>query len=94
MRFPNSLQFALALGCFWVRAVTVLASDQALSLNGNLKPITVAALDKQDTADVSVTEVSNYVFGGYTGEMPSPPHADLNPKRAFIIRWKKFPCPP
>ena len=40
---------------------------------------------------ISLTEVSDYVFGGYTGDFPSPPHADLNPKRAFIIRWKKFP---
>ncbi|MEO7297815.1 MAG: hypothetical protein ABI042_04485 [Verrucomicrobiota bacterium] len=40
---------------------------------------------------MSVAEVTNYVFGGYTGEFPSPPHADGNPKRAIIISWKNFP---
>ena len=42
--------------------------------------------------DVSLAEVNDYVFGGYTGAMsPSPPHADGNPKRALIVTWKKFP---
>jgi hypothetical protein len=40
---------------------------------------------------VSITEVSNYVFGGYSGDFPSPPHADGNPKRTFIISWRGFP---
>lgn len=40
---------------------------------------------------VSVAEVSDYVFGGYTGDFPSPPHADGNAKRAVIISWEKFP---
>ena len=43
------------------------------------------------TGGVSVVEVSDYVFGGYRGEFPSPPHADLNPRKAFIIFWKDFP---
>lgn len=40
---------------------------------------------------VSVTTVSNYTFGGYTGSFASPPHADANPRRAIIISWKRFP---
>ncbi|MEO5802014.1 MAG: hypothetical protein ABIR24_00670 [Verrucomicrobiota bacterium] len=40
---------------------------------------------------VSVTEVTNYVFGNYADDFPSPPHADGNPKRAIIISWKNFP---
>src|SRR5204863_531153 len=55
-------------------------------------PVTIATLANQEQKnDVSIAEVSDYVFGGYTGELPSPPHADLNPKRAFVISWKKFP---
>jgi len=50
-----------------------------------------ADLKKLATNDVSVLEVSDYVFGGYKGDFPSPPHADGNPKRAFIIQWKNFP---
>ncbi len=40
---------------------------------------------------VAVAEVSDYVFGNYAGEFPSPPHADGNAKRAVIISWKNFP---
>jgi hypothetical protein len=54
-------------------------------------PITMAELGKRKSGGVSVVEVSDYVFGGYKGEMPSPPHADGNPKKAFIISWKDFP---
>ncbi len=42
-------------------------------------------------ASVVVTESTNYVFGGYTGDWPSPPHADGNPKRAVIISWPNLP---
>jgi len=54
-------------------------------------PISMVALNQQKITGVSVTEVSDYVFGGYKGPMPSPPHADLNPKKAFVIAWQKFP---
>jgi hypothetical protein len=51
-----------------------------------------AALSRaQTTAGVSIEEVKDYVFGNYAGEFPSPPHADLNPKRALIVRWKDRP---
>ena len=42
-------------------------------------------------ADVEAVEVGDYVFGGYRGEFPSPPHADLNPRRAIVVRWKDKP---
>lgn len=42
-------------------------------------------------ATVAVAEVSDYVFGNYSGTMPSPPHADGNPKRAIIVSWSEFP---
>lgn len=41
--------------------------------------------------NITAIETTNYVFGGYTGDWPSPPHADGNPKRAVIISWKNFP---
>ena len=40
---------------------------------------------------MAVAEVSDYVFGNYRGKFVSPPSADLNPKKAFIIFWKDFP---
>lgn len=53
--------------------------------------VTMAGLSRLKTEGVGVAEVSDYVFGNYQGEFPSPPHADLNPKKAFIIFWKDFP---
>ncbi len=52
-------------------------------------PITMAQLNSAVTSGVSVCEVTDYVPGHYAGELtPSPPHADMNPKRAFIVFWK------
>ena len=65
---------------------------QAKGLPQPVKPTltTVAAL--KPVGKVSIAEVSDYVFGGYSGSLlPSPPHADGNPKRALIISWKEFP---
>jgi hypothetical protein len=54
-------------------------------------PVTVAALDGAKSGGVSVAEVSDYVFGGYRGELrPSPPHADINPRKAFVVFWRDF----
>ncbi len=53
-------------------------------------PLTMNRLDSLTTEGVSVAEVSDYSFGGYRGEMKSPPHADLNPGKAFVIFWKDF----
>lgn len=53
-------------------------------------PVTLAQLKTLPTSGVSVVEVSDYVYGGYSGALPSPPHADLNPRKAFVIFWKDF----
>ncbi len=55
------------------------------------RPITMAELAQRKTFGVAITEVTDYVFGGYKGDFPSPPHADNNPKRAFILTWEHFP---
>lgn len=54
-------------------------------------PITMSQLAQLHPAGVAINEVTDYVFGGYSGEFPSPPHADQNAKRALIISWKNFP---
>lgn len=53
--------------------------------------MTMAELAGMETAGVSVVQVSDYVFGGYEGKFPCPPHADMNPKKAFIVFWKDLP---
>ena len=53
-------------------------------------PITLAELSQKKIKGVSAVEVSDYAPGGYTGSLqPSPPHADLNPKKAVIVVWEK-----
>ncbi len=55
-------------------------------------PITVAELDQRTTPGVSAFEVSDYAPGRYRGSLePSPPHADLNPRKAIIVIWKDRP---
>ena len=81
IRFKAKLTTAF---CTVIGMLSLAAADA-------LKPITMAELKSRKKVNVSVVEVSDYVFGGYTGEFPSPPHADLNPKRAVIVTWKSFP---
>jgi hypothetical protein len=67
---------------------TALGSQHAHAPSGT--PLTMAQLKTVATSGVSVAEVSDYVYGGYTGALQSPPHADLNPRKAYIIYWKDF----
>jgi hypothetical protein len=52
-------------------------------------PATMAELARQTLSGVSAVEVTDYAPGRYKGPLaPSPPHADMNPKRAVIVAWK------
>ncbi len=56
------------------------------------RPITMAELARMKIEGVSALEVSDYVYGNYAGPLtPSPPHADINPRKAYIVIWKDFP---
>jgi hypothetical protein len=55
-------------------------------------PITLAELGQRKFAGVTVAEVSDYSPNHYEGELsPSPPHADHNPRKAFVVAWKDHP---
>jgi hypothetical protein len=55
-------------------------------------PLTMAELAKRTTEGVSAVEVCDYAPGHYTGALtPSPPHADMNPKKAVVVFWKDHP---
>jgi hypothetical protein len=55
-------------------------------------PVTMAELAKRTTPGVSAVEVNDYAPGHYTGALtPSPPHADINPKKAVVVFWKDHP---
>jgi hypothetical protein len=85
---PLALQTILIILCSFHGGGAPAAAAEALSKSPT---ISMAQLNRENLGNVSITEVSNYVFGGYKGEMPSPPHADLNPRRAYVITWRKFP---
>ena len=56
------------------------------------QPVTMARLANLRTSGVSAVEVTDYVYGNYKGTFaPSPPHADLNPRKAYIVYWKDSP---
>lgn len=51
--------------------------------------ITLVEMAKRKVTGVAVTEVTDYAPGRYAGPMaPSPPHADGNPRRAFVVQWR------
>ena len=53
------------------------------------QPLTMAELTKRTTQGVCAVEVKDYAPGHYTGPLtPSPPHADMNPKKAIVVFWK------
>jgi hypothetical protein len=86
MRVKAVALFFLLAGIIQVSAQT--RTDTAIRAT---RPMTMAQLKTTKTSGVSVVEVSDYVFGNYQGQfVTSPPHADLNPKKAFIIFWKDF----
>ncbi len=55
-------------------------------------PLSMSELAKRRTDGVSAVEVSDFAIGGWHGEpKPSPPHADLNPRKAVVVFWKDRP---
>jgi hypothetical protein len=75
-----------------VNLVMELAKERISTRLAKPKPITMAELASKRTAGVSAAEVSDYVYGDYKGPLaPSPPHADINPRKAFVVFWKDFP---
>jgi len=55
-------------------------------------PITWAELAERNTNGVTAAEVRDYAPARYQGELvPSPPHADLNARKAIIVVWKDHP---
>ncbi|MDQ3439173.1 MAG: hypothetical protein M3478_02345, partial [Planctomycetota bacterium] len=53
--------------------------------------ITMAELAKLKAPGVWVHEISDYVFGNYAGTFTSPPQADGNPRKAFVVTWHDRP---
>ena len=56
------------------------------------RPTTMAEMGQRTTQGVSALEVNDYAPGHYTGPMtPSPPHADMNARKAVVVFWKDHP---
>jgi hypothetical protein len=87
--FAKTFAAAVLLSCgLTARGAAQVASGSSFR---RAAPVTVSELKSMKTAGVSVAEVTDYVFGNYQGEFKSPPHADINPKKAFVIYWRDFP---
>ncbi|HEX8745572.1 MAG TPA: hypothetical protein VF717_00125, partial [Pyrinomonadaceae bacterium] len=84
------IRMSIALLLLLAGANSIAAQSRTDSIFRSSKPVTMSELNRMTTGGVSVMEVNDYVFGNYRGDFPSPPHADLNPKKAFIIFWKDF----
>ena len=55
-------------------------------------PVTLGELAQRKIQGVAAVEVNDYAPGGFKGEIsPSPPHADMNPKKAVIVLWQDHP---
>jgi hypothetical protein len=81
-----------AAGDHTVDLVMELAKERIPPRLAKPTPITMAELAKIRAAGVSAVEVSDYVYGNYQGPLaPSPPHADINPRKAYIVFWKDVP---
>lgn len=67
-----------------------MLSDHAIRLmHAPQSPTTLRALASRRAAAVEAVEVTDYAPGRYEGPLtPSPPHADLNPRRAVVVRWR------
>ena len=86
----NKLQL---LGFLMTPLFPLVASENAALAPSRTKPqaVTMSELSKSIGDGVSAVEVSDYVYGNYRGSFVSPPSADLNPRKAIIIRWKDLP---
>ena len=75
-----------------IGAAVVRAGDGPDAVFEKAEPVTMAELAERATEGVSALEVSDYAPGGYTGPLtPSPPHADLNARKAVVVFWKEHP---
>jgi hypothetical protein len=76
------------IGACALTAVTLLAQPGPDAIFEKPPPASFAKLDKQ-IRGVAAVEVNDFAYPGYTGVFePSPPHADLNPRKAVIIGWQ------
>ena len=94
-----SVAVAVATSCFSGAAaapgtsapppVSGRAADGPDAVFEKPSPVSMAQLARRTTAGVSAVEVNDYAPGRYKGDLkPSPPHADMNPKKAVIVFWK------
>ena len=75
-----------------INAAGARAADGPDPIFEKPKPMTMAELAKRNTSGVSAVEVVDFAPGHYTGKLtPSPPHADMNPKKAIVVFWKDHP---
>jgi hypothetical protein len=79
--------------CAWLAATvsvsSIRAEEACLAGLGKPAPVAWAEVATMETSGVSAVQVHDYAPGRYTGALtPSPPHADLNARKAVVVYWK------
>jgi len=95
-RWRGGLMTLLAVAAWGLfGSARVRAGDGPDSVFEKPEPVTMtelAELARRTTRKVSAMEVNDYAPGHYTGALtPSPPHADMNAKKAIVVFWKDHP---
>ena len=95
MRFETrigSMTLLAVAACNLVGAPGTRAADGPDPIFEKPEGVTMAELAKRPAEGVSAVEVSDYAPGHYAGPLaPSPPHADLNARKAVVVLWKDHP---
>ena len=79
----------LCVGLLAGWSVPCEAAEEPAAVLQKPAAVTMAGLAQQTTTGVSAQEVNDYAPGHYEGPLvPSPPHADMNAKKAVVVFWK------
>ena len=83
--------------CLAMFTLSMCLSEAALAIDATTgpdpvfvkpKPVALAGLTNSESPGVTAVEVHDYAPGAYTGPLsPSPPHADMNPRKAIVVQW-------
>ena len=82
----------VGLALIAVSSAAATAQDRTTADYQKPAAVTLAELGKRSIPGMAAVEVNDYAPGHYQGALtPSPPHADLNARKAVVVRWSGRP---
>jgi hypothetical protein len=92
MKSMQLMVYLASLACLAAAPRAATLSDGAAASYAKPAPVTLADLATRTTRGVAAAEVKDYAPGHYAGPMtPSPPHADMNARKAVVVWWSSRP---